>query len=85
MNYSHLNWEQIELYRYEESPGNYNRVELAITERAKVYGGWLVRTRSQLNSSDYIFDGQGVGVGHSSGRGVGLTFVPDPDYLWSVP
>lgn len=42
------------------------------TYRARVYGGWLVNSRSWDNCSDNL-------VATES-----MTFVPDPDHLWGT-
>ena len=41
-------------------------VKASSTWRCRVPGGWMVRTTAS----------------HNNGIGVGLTFVPDPDYTW---
>lgn len=40
--------------------------------RAKIEGGWLVKTKE----TEYYIEGVGVGIG--------LTFVPDPKYNWKI-
>ena len=82
--YSKLIWEPIEerLVREDDS-ASFHRVE-----RAKVPGGWLVRTHSimaasQSSSGGALFFG-GPGVGFGVGVGGGVTFLPDPEHAWSV-
>ncbi len=56
-----------------------------ITERAKVHGGWLVRTRTYHDLHPIMFDRRG----HPQDAIVpmdfsGLTLVPDPTHSWSI-
>ena len=79
---SHLEWETIESKSSDWSiPGSpvmnsrYDRVE-----RCKVVGGWLVRSFNSDFSQSSSSTGGDIGIG----LGVGLTFVPDPNYEWVV-
>lgn len=82
-----LVWERIELSQssgdhvFHGVPGN---ARFVLTQRARVPGGWLVRTQlirvlAGVRPVDQPWVG-GVGVG----AGVGLTFVPDPGHEWKV-
>lgn len=74
-----LQWEQIELVN-QLMPQPPNLGVWIKTERAKVFGGWLVRTIlikrdiAQVNPTT----AQELEIDTS----VGLTFVPDPQLLW---
>lgn len=45
-------------------------------ERAKVHGGWLVRCRTQVDST--------YTRGSSTGWKINVTFVPDPNHDWQI-
>ena len=68
-------WETIE----DESPPPWGNGQWRVwTGRVRTPGGWLVRpeyTDSKSTSS---------GEGLAQGIGVGLTFVPDPDFEWKL-
>ncbi|RNC76640.1 hypothetical protein DA717_14835 [Piscirickettsiaceae bacterium NZ-RLO2] len=74
--FSKLEWEIIESYSY----GDDNYYQVKKIKRAKVYGGWLVGSEHFVGEKSY----NNVGIGLSKGAGLGLTFVPDPDYKWLV-
>ena len=75
-----LRWEQLENEQIEPSK---DMITINRTERARVPGGWLVRTYSATMSSVKDTGFEGVGVGHGVGVGLGITFVPDPEHAWS--
>lgn len=58
-----MRWEIIEQTMY-------NAPDYVHTERAKVPGGWLVRTRMALHSNQDL--------------GLAMVFVPDPNHEWTV-
>lgn len=66
--FSKLHWETIELAAY--VPSDFYRVQ-----RAKVFGGWLVKCQSYRSE-----DSGGRGVG----EGMGLTFIPDVEHKWNL-
>lgn len=44
------------------------RAHMSMVSRTKIPGGWLVKGVTQSGA----------------GGGIGLTFVPDPDYKWEL-
>ncbi len=83
-----LDWEQIERQTStQESGSSYHYL---LTERAKVPGGWLVRSRTYVSEEKSFaiptrqqpVGGGSGGMGVGIGTGVGLTFVPDPKHKW---
>lgn len=58
-----MNWEQIDAYH----------------ERAKVFGGWLVKAYTDV---EHIIQDQGMHRGWDFR--VAMTFVPDPRHEWVV-
>ena len=85
-----LQWQQIERQTSaEESGSSYHSL---ITERAKVPGGWLVRSRTYVSEEKSFaiptqrqpIGGGSGGMGIGIGTGVGLTFVPDPKHEWGL-
>lgn len=83
-----LMWEVIEKkssnYQYKNRYIDYYRT----VERAKVFGGWLVRSRELSTESDseaYVVNGAAAGsMGKSKGVGVGITFIPDQNHEWRI-
>jgi hypothetical protein len=75
-----LRWEQLENEQIEPSQ---EMITINRTERARVPGGWLVRTYSATMSTVKDTGFEGAGVGHGVGVGLGITFVPDPEHAWA--
>jgi hypothetical protein len=82
-----LTWQRIELHAYQTDevlghvPSNGRWL---LTERAKVPGGWLVRTHiSRVLASAHPVDQPWVG-GIGVGAGISITYVPDPEHTWDV-
>ena len=78
---SQLDWEVLESKNVEPSR---EMITIQRTERARIPGGWLVRTYSATMSSVKDTGYEGVGVGHGVGVGLGLAFVPDPEHAWAT-
>lgn len=83
-----LHWEAIE--RQTSAAELDSSYHYLITERAKVPGGWLVRSRTYVSEEKSFaiptqrqpIGGGSGGMGIGIGTGVGLTFVPDPKHRW---
>lgn len=75
-----LNWQQIELVdRLSATPpklGNWIR-----TERAPIFGGWLIRTILVHRESAQV---SGSAIEPEFSSSVALTFVPDPAWTWHL-
>jgi len=67
---SKMKWEYIERNLFQRNARN----SFDYIRRTKVPGGWLVESVKYNRS----FTGKGLG------NGVGLTFVPDPNYEWKL-
>jgi hypothetical protein len=81
MSFTKLEWEVLEDQTVEPDE---NMCTISRVERARVVGGWLVRAYSATMSSVQARNVIAAdSVGHGVGVGVGLTFVPDPQYAWA--
>jgi len=70
-NYTMLEWELLERIVGK----NFHH----IIRRAQVPGGWLIESSKYvISKKTEMFRGTMSGVGY----GVGLTFIPDPEYKW---
>jgi hypothetical protein len=58
-------------YQGEEQYHSYHTIK-----RCKVYGGWLIKSESGAFGRD--------SNGRSSGLGEALTFIPDPNWEWTL-
>lgn len=78
-----LSWQKLEGVHQIKS-GKEVRDEDLVMQRAKVFGGWLVRCLGiyELQHKYDMGDGQ-TDYEASAGMGVGLTFVPDPNHEWN--
>ena len=74
---STLKWEVIERQTSNFNIEGRSLGYLRTMERAKVFGGWLVRSTL---SDHYAIEKFGV----AQGTGSGLTFVPDPSHQWRL-
>lgn len=73
-----LSWQTID--QYQQPTGSAPGLVLMLrTDRAKIPGGWLVRTLV-LHREQTISPGGGTDI--ESNVSSGLTFVPDPTYAW---
>ena len=78
-----LKWEKLEDSHARRTEKGV-REERVYIHRAKVLGGWLVKSiatyemqrKFKQESGEYDFEA-GAGVG------MGITFVPDPDHAWN--
>ena len=70
--FSKLKWEYLERNRVKEPRGS----TFDFIRRTKVPGGWLVESVKYYNENEQIRA--------EAGYGVGLAFIPDPDYKWIV-
>lgn len=79
---STLSWQKLESI-HQTKTGKGVRDEDLVVQRAKVFGGWLVRCRGvyEMQRKYKGIDGQ-LDYEASAGMGVGITFVPDPDHEW---
>ncbi len=75
-----LQWESIELIN-QLTPQPPNLGILTKTDRAKVLGGWLVRTI--LIKRDIVQANPTAPQQLESDTSVALTFVPDPQFAWT--
>ena len=84
-NFTKLEWETIELFKSGyDYDGRYNS-HISIVQRARVIGGWLVRASESSGASDWFTnDSGGAALGKALGNGVGLTYIPDPNYQWDL-
>lgn len=84
--FSKLEWETIEeySYSYNERDSSHRYSSVVLMQRAKVFGGWLVRYRSSYYEKQIVGRAEGIGIGIGSGEGGGLTFIPDPLYQWKL-
>lgn len=73
-----LNWEIIDWQRHSDE-----EVEMLVssirTERARVPGGWLVRSLALRRELTHPRGGQ---ADVESSLGLGLAFMPDADHAW---
>lgn len=82
---SKLAWELLEQEGWWEVGGaGYTRR----VARAKIPGGWLVRAQEDsrvIRAAGGQTGQPTTAMGVGEGRGVGLTFVPDPGHQWALP
>ncbi len=78
-----LSWQKLEGV-HQTTAGKGLRDEDLVVQRAKVFGGWLVRCLGiyELQRKYKGTDGQ-LDYEASAGMGVGITFVPDPEHAWN--
>lgn len=75
-----LAWQRIEEID-QPVAGSPNLGQWTVTDRAAVFGGWLVRTymyRHELGAAP------GVATTPEYSANASITFIPDPQWQWSV-
>lgn len=76
--FSKLIWERIEQKTMDASNSGHSSLYFSFIERAKVVGGWLVRSEIISKESNRDINNSGTG----NGAGGGITFVPDAKHDW---
>ena len=78
-----LSWQKLEGV-HQTTAGKGMRDEDLVVQRAKVFGGWLVRCLGIYELQRKYKDEDGkLDYEASAGMGVGITFVPDPGHEWN--
>lgn len=75
-----LNWQRIEGIN-QPDPHDPNLGHWIATDRAKVFGGWLVRT--YLTSRE-LAGAPGIATVPEYNTNSSITFIPDPTWQWDV-
>ncbi len=86
--FSKLEWEILEKISHSFNGNRSYNYRLSLVERAKVFGGWLIRSTNIAERGDEAWDqnstgGAGLGMGRAHGNGRGLTFIPDQNHEWT--
>ena len=77
-----LTWQKLKGV-HQTKQGKGVRDEALVVQRAKTFGGWLVRSLGTYEVQRKYDAGDGKkDYEASAGMGVGLTFVPDPNHEW---
>ncbi len=74
-----LSWQMIDLQQQPTNNGMPGMVAMLRTERARIPGGWLVRTVGVYREATQA---PGGAPDIETSTAIGLTFVPDAGHAW---